>query len=48
MLIALIIFNIIHPGKIMAGKENDFPSRKERKNMVQSRGTELSSGLAEP
>ena len=35
MLIALVLFNIVHPGKIMAGKESDFPSRKERKNMAQ-------------
>ena len=32
MFIALVLFNIVHPGKVMAGKESDFPSRKERKN----------------
>ena len=31
MLIALVAFNLVHPGRIMAGKEADFPSRKERK-----------------
>ncbi|KAL9067713.1 MAG: hypothetical protein Q9161_006705 [Pseudevernia consocians] len=31
MLIALVLFNIVHPGQIMPGKESDFPSRKERK-----------------
>ena len=31
MLIALVLFNIVHPGRVMAGKEADFPSRKERK-----------------
>ena len=34
MLIALVMFNVVHPGKIMAGKESDFPDRKERKNMA--------------
>ena len=31
MMIALVAFNVVHPGRIMAGKEADFPSRKERK-----------------
>lgn len=31
MLIALALFNIIHPGRVMPGKQGDFPSRKERK-----------------
>lgn len=31
MLIALVLFNIVHPGRIMPGKESDFPSRKQRK-----------------
>ena len=34
MLIALILFNIVHPGKIMAGRESDFPSRKDRKDLA--------------
>jgi len=34
MLVALVCFNVIHPGKIITGKESDFPSRKERKNMA--------------
>lgn len=33
-MIALIWFNIVHPGKVMEGKQCDFPSRKERKNMA--------------
>ena len=33
MLLALIVFNIVHPGRIMRGKVADMPSRKERKNM---------------
>jgi len=32
MFLALVVFNVIHPGRIMPGKESDFPSRKERKN----------------
>ena len=31
MFIALVLFNIVHPGRIMPGKESDFPSRKQRK-----------------
>lgn len=31
MLFALVVFNIVHPGRIMPGKESNFPSRKERK-----------------
>lgn len=34
MFIALVLFNVVHPGKIMAGRESDFPSRKDRKNMA--------------
>lgn len=40
MLIALVLFNIVHPGKIMACKESEFPSRKERKNMALSHNTD--------
>lgn len=36
MLIALVLLNIVHPGYIMPGKEGDFPSRKERKNMFKN------------
>ncbi|KAG8526875.1 uncharacterized protein KY384_008304 [Bacidia gigantensis] len=31
MLIALALLNVVHPGRIMPGKEADFPSRKQRK-----------------
>lgn len=31
MLCALVILNVIHPGRIMPGKASDLPSRKERK-----------------
>ncbi|KAL8658486.1 MAG: hypothetical protein Q9202_007549 [Teloschistes flavicans] len=32
MLFALVVYNAIHPGRIMPGQESDFPSRKDRKN----------------
>jgi hypothetical protein len=32
MLFALVILNIFHPGRVMAGPDSDIPSRKERKN----------------
>lgn len=31
MLTCLVLFNVIHPGRLMPGKESDFPSRKQRK-----------------
>lgn len=31
MLIALVILNVFHPGRIMPGKESELPSRKQRK-----------------
>ena len=31
MLFALVLLNIVHPGRIMPGKESNFPSRKQRK-----------------
>jgi hypothetical protein len=31
MLIALVLLNIFHPGRIMSGKDSKMPSRKERK-----------------
>ena len=31
MLACLVLFNIFHPGRLMPGKESDFPSRKQRK-----------------
>ena len=32
MLIALVLFNAVHPGRVMPGTAGDFPPRKERKN----------------
>jgi hypothetical protein len=31
MLCALVILNFIHPGRLMPGKESNFPSRIERR-----------------
>lgn len=31
MLVALVLFNVVHPGRIMPGKDGDLPSRKQRK-----------------
>ncbi|KAL5333718.1 RTA1 like protein-domain-containing protein [Aspergillus crustosus] len=31
MLVALVLLNVVHPGRIMPGKDSDMPSRKERK-----------------
>jgi hypothetical protein len=33
MLLALYLLNIVHPGRIMAGKDGNIPGRKERKQM---------------
>ena len=31
MLLALVLLNMVHPGRIMPGNESDFPIRKQRK-----------------
>lgn len=33
MFIAIALFNVVHPGAVMPGKENNIPGRKERKNL---------------
>ena len=33
MEIALILYLVFHPGRLMPGKESDFPSRRERKEI---------------
>ncbi|KAJ6017113.1 hypothetical protein N7451_000492 [Penicillium sp. IBT 35674x] len=33
MLLALVMLNIVHPGRVMPGAESEVPSRKERKKM---------------
>jgi hypothetical protein len=44
MLVALVLFNVFHPGAIMAGKVSDFPSRKERKMLKKQNNTEVMGG----
>ncbi|PYH40346.1 RTA1 domain-containing protein [Aspergillus saccharolyticus JOP 1030-1] len=33
MLVALVLLNVVHPGRMMPGKDSDMPSRKQRKKM---------------
>lgn len=33
MFVAIMLFNVVHPGAIMPGKENNIPGRKARKTM---------------
>ena len=40
MFVALVLFNVVHPDRIMPGKESDLPSRKERKRLNNARSTE--------
>jgi hypothetical protein len=44
MLIASAMFNIVHAGAIMPGKDSDFPTRKERKQGYRSRGDSIRLG----
>lgn len=34
MLVAFVLLNVVHPGRIMPGKESDLPSRKDRKRGI--------------
>jgi hypothetical protein len=34
MFVALLLFNIVHPGRVMPGRENNIPGRKQRKRMI--------------
>lgn len=38
MLVAIVLFNFVHPGAVMAGKESDIPGRKARKTMFPKGG----------
>ena len=42
MLFALLLFNVMHPGRVMAGRESDFPSRKARKAYKKQNGRDMS------
>ena len=49
MLFALVLLNIVHPGRIMPGKECDFPSRKQRKaadKNIQGRASRFGDALS--
>ena len=37
MLLALVLLNVVHPGRIMSGGTSDMPTRKERKGGVRSK-----------
>jgi hypothetical protein len=48
MVVALILLNVVHPGRVMKGKEGDIPGRKERKvrhiyNTTDTNGFQLQS-----
>ncbi|KAL8702900.1 MAG: hypothetical protein Q9201_003934 [Fulgogasparrea decipioides] len=45
MFLALVVFNVVHPGRVMPGKESDFPGRKERKNYFRAGSPGDSSDL---
>jgi hypothetical protein len=47
MLLALVALNVIHPGRIMPGKESDMPSRKARKGGVRTKWDVKSSPNAD-
>jgi hypothetical protein len=42
MLIALVILNVFHPGRIMPGKESNLPNRKERKVGIHNKSEKVS------
>jgi hypothetical protein len=52
MLLAFVMLNVVHPGRVMKGKEGDIPARKERKAMkgrcnkfeLQALGSEACTG----
>jgi len=48
MLLALALLNVVHPGRVMAGKESNIPGRKERKTkQVYSKMDRDASSLGE-
>jgi hypothetical protein len=47
MLCALVLLNVIHPGRLMPGKENDIPGRKERKAKQISKKSDMAIDLVE-
>jgi hypothetical protein len=45
MLLALVLLNFVHPGRIMRGKETDIPGRKERKEMAKKGTTRTTQSI---
>ncbi|KAL4786814.1 RTA1 like protein-domain-containing protein [Aspergillus varians] len=45
MLVALVMLNVVHPGRIMPGKDSDMPSRKGRKNISLHGPARLEDGM---
>ena len=45
MLIALVALNVVHPGRLMPGKDSDMPSRKERKAGVRTKADSMGHRL---
>ena len=46
MLLALVLLNVVHPGRLMSGKESDMPSRKQRKSGLRTKPNLDYSALA--
>jgi hypothetical protein len=45
MLLALVLLNFLHPGRIMPGKDSDLPSRKQRKvKGIRNKGEKINGG----
>ena len=47
MFVALVLFNVVHPGRIMPGRDSDLPSRKERKKQYILVRADRSAGATE-
>ena len=39
MFFAVLAFNLVHPGKVMPGKESNIPGRKQRKALMKQTGS---------
>ncbi len=37
MLVALVVLNVVHPGRLMPGSDSNLPSRKQRKDGIRTR-----------
>lgn len=45
MLICLVLLNIVHPGRVMRGKECEIPSRKETKRRLADNETDAATTM---